>query len=125
MFPTAQPPLPSRPWDDLEPGPRPSQWTDPSTGQAIHSYSPDLFAAPSAPGIRSCGWDAMHAMTFLQHLGRDAFQASRDRDFSKAWKKNPETGETKPRMFPVGTPALERCQYAVLTHPQYTAALSS
>lgn len=123
MFPTAQPPSSSRPWDDLEPGPRPSQWTDPSTGQAIHSYSPDLFAAPSAPGIRSCGWDAMQAMTFLQHLGRDAFQASRDRDFSKAWKKNPETGETKPRMFPVGTPALERCQYAVLTHPQYTAAL--
>ncbi|SLN05568.1 Putative plasmid replication protein [Corynebacterium xerosis] len=123
VFPTAQPPSSSRPWDDLEPGPRPSQWTDPSTGQAIHSYSPDLFAAPSAPGIRSCGWNDMQAMTFLQHLGRDAFQASRDRDFSKAWKKNPETGETKPRMFPVGTPALERCQYAVLTHPQYTAAL--
>lgn len=123
VFPTAQQPAFSRPWDDLEPGPRPSQWTDPSTGQAIHSYSPDLFAAPSAPGIRSCGWDAMQAMTFLQHLGRDAFQASRDRDFSKAWMRNAETGETKPRMFPVGTPALERCQYVVLTHPQYTAAL--
>lgn len=123
VFPTAQQPAPSRPWDDLEPGPRPSQWTDPSTGQAIHSYSPDLFAAPSTPGIRSCGWGAVQALTFLQHLGRDAFQASRDRDFSRAWKKNVETGETKPRMFPVGTPALERCQYAVLTHPQYTAAL--
>lgn len=123
VSPTAQAPTFARPWDDLEPGPRPSQWTDPSTGQAIHSYSPDLFAAPSAPGIRSCGWDDIQAMTLLQHLGRDAFQASRDRDFSKAWKKNPETGETKPRMFPVGTPALERCQYAVLTHPQYTAAL--
>ena len=123
VFPTAQQPPPSRPWDDLKPGPRPSQWTDPSTGQAIHSYSPDLFAAPSAPGIRTCGWDAVQALTFLQHLGRDAFQASRDRDFSRAWKKNIETGETKPCMFPVGTPALERCQYAVLTHPQYTAAL--
>lgn len=120
---TAQQQGPARPWDSLEPGPRPAQWTDPSSGRAIHSYSPDLFAAPTEPGLRSSGWNQIQALTFLQHLGRDAFQASYDRDFSKAWMKDTVTGENKPRMFPVGTPALERCQYAVLTHPQYTAAL--
>lgn len=102
---------------------RPTAWIDPRDGSDVLHHDIDLFSPPSAPGIRSCGWDEVQALTFLQHLGRDAFQASRDRDFSRAWRKDPETGESTPLMYPVGTPVLERCQYAVLTHPQHTAVV--
>lgn len=102
---------------------RPAAWTDPRDGGAVRRRDVDLFSPPEAPGIRSCGWTDVQAHTFLAHLDRDAFQASRDRNFAAAWRKDPETGETTPRMYPVGTPLLERCQYAVMTHPQRTAVL--
>lgn len=102
---------------------RPAAWTDPRDGSELHRRDIDLFSPPEAPGIRSTGWSDVQALTFLQHLGRDAFQASRDRDFSRAWRQDPETGENRPLMYPVGTPILERCQYAVLTHPQRTAVM--
>lgn len=102
---------------------RPTAWIDPRDGSDVLHRDIDLFSPPEAPGIRSTGWTEVQALTFLQHLGRDAFQASRDRDFSRAWRKNPETGENTPLMYPVGTPLLERCQYAVLTHPQRTAVV--
>ncbi|MDN5585215.1 MAG: replication initiation protein [Brevibacterium sp.] len=102
---------------------RPSAWTDSLSGSAVQHRDVDLFSPPEAPGIRSCGWTDVQAHTFLAHLDRDAFQASRDRNFAAAWRKDPETGETTPRMYPVGTPLLERCQYAVMTHPQRTAVL--
>lgn len=113
------------PWAEFDEDPtmRPPQWTDPDTGQPFSSYSPDLFAAPTDLGIRSTGWTDIQSLSFLSHLGRDAFQACYDRDFSKAWMKDPETGGSIPRYLPVGTPALRRCQYAVLTHPQRTACL--
>lgn len=102
---------------------RPAAWTDPRDGTELHYRDIDLFSPPSDPGVRSCGWTEVQALTLLQHLGRDAFQACRDRDFSRAWRRDPETGETTPLMYPVGTPPLERCQYAVLTHPQRSAVL--
>lgn len=113
------------PWAEFNEDPtmRPPQWRDPDTGQPFSSYNPDLFAAPAELGIRSTGWSDIQALSFLSHLDRDAFQACYDRDFSKAWMKDPETGESTPRYLPVGTPALRRCQYAVLTHPQRTACL--
>ena len=111
------------PWADLLDGPRPSQWVDPTSGAPIYAQAPDLFAAPAEPGIRSCGWNEVQALTFLQHLGRDALQACWDRDFTKAWLINSTTGERSPRMFPVATEALAKCQYAVLTHPQRSAVL--
>ena len=97
---------------------RPSAWTDPQSGGAVQRRDVDLFSPPEAPGIRSCGWTDVQAHTLLAHLDRDAFQACRDRNFQAAWRKDPETGESKPLMYPVGTPRLEKCQYAVLTHPQ-------
>ena len=111
------------PWAGLLDGPRPSQWVDPTSGAPIYAQAPDLFAAPTDPGIRSCGWNEVQALTFLQHLGRDALQACWDRDFTKAWLINPTAGERSPRMFPVATEALAKCQYAVLTHPQRSAVL--
>lgn len=102
---------------------RPSAWTDSHSGGAVQHRDVDLFSPPEAPGIRSCGWTDVQAHTLLAHLDRDAFQACRDRNFQAAFRKDPETGETKPLMYPVGTPHLERCQYAVLTHPQRTAVL--
>lgn len=111
------------PWADLLNGPRPSQWVDAASGAPIYAQAPDLFAAPADPGIRSCGWNEIQALTFLQHLGRDALQACWDRDFTKAWLINSTTGERTPRMFPVATEALAKCQYAVLTHPQRSAVL--
>lgn len=102
---------------------RPAAWIDPRDGSELHHRDVDLFSPPADPGVRSCGWTEVHAYTFLAHLDRDAFQGSRDRDFSRAWRKDPETGETTPLLYPVGTPMLERCQYAVLTHPQRSAVL--
>lgn len=120
---TAQSQDSAGPWAGLLEGPRPSQWVDPASGTPIYAQTPDLFAAPADPGIRSCGWNEVQALTFLQHLGRDALQACWDRDFTKAWLTNSVTGERAPRMFPVATEALAKCQYAVLTHPQRSAVL--
>lgn len=120
---TAQQSTPVDPWDGLLSGSRPAKWVDPATGAPIYAQAPDLFAAPADPGIRSCGWSEVQALTFLQHLGRDALQACWDRDFTKAWLVNSATGERSPRMFPVATAALDKCQYAVLTHPQRSAVL--
>src|SRR5699024_10500476 len=50
-------------------------------------------------------------------------QASATRDFSHAWRKDPATGETTPKLYPVGSRHLQRAQYAVLTHPQRAAVL--
>ena len=120
---TAQQRSPAGPWDSLLDGPRPPQWVDPASGAPIYAQDPDLFAAPTDPGIRSCGWNEVQALTFLSHLDRNALQACWDRDFTKAWLINPATGERTPRMFPVATEALAKCQYAVLTHPQRSAVL--
>lgn len=120
---TAQQQSPAGPWGDLLNGPRPSQWVDPSNGAPIYAQAPDLFAAPTDPELRSCGWNDVQALTFLNHLGRNLLQACWDRDFTKAWLINPSTGEKTPRMFPVGSEALAKCQYAVLTHPQRSAVL--
>lgn len=108
---------------EIPPSTRPAQWTDRATGAPIYAHQPDLFAAPADPGIRSCGWNEVQALTFLGHLDRNALQACWDRDFTKAWLTNPATGERTPRMFPVATEALDKCQYAVLTHPQRSAVL--
>lgn len=120
---TAQQQSPAGPWDSLLDGSRPPQWVDPASGAPIYAQDPDLFAAPTDPGIRSCGWNEVQALTFLSHLDRNALQACWDRDFTKAWLINPATGERTPRMFPVATEALAKCQYAVLTHPQRSAVL--
>lgn len=80
---TAQQPAAVRPWDFLERSPRPSQWTDPASSRAIHSYSLDLFAALAELGVLSSGWNQVQALTSLQHMGRNALQASYDRDFSR------------------------------------------
>src|SRR5699024_3723279 len=83
----------------------------------------DPHARPESPGIRSSGWTDEHAHHLLATLDRDAFQASATRDFSHAGRKEPATGETTPKLYPVGSRHLQRAQYAVLTHPQRAAVL--
>jgi DNA-binding transcriptional ArsR family regulator len=104
------------------PSQRPQAWTEPD-GTPITSAPADLFSAPRSEQLVSNGWTDVQAATLLDHLGREALHASVDRDFSKAWRKDPTTGESTPRFYTVGSPALTRCQYAVMTHPQRSAVL--
>lgn len=113
------------PWADYgeDPASRPAQWIDPNSGQPFSSYAPDLFAAPESTVIRSSGWTELQAQSFLAHLGREVIQACRSRDFTTGWKTDPTTGQSKPRYVRINTKAMDRCQYAVLTHPQRSACL--
>jgi len=104
------------------PSQRPQAWTE-RDGTPITSAPADLFSAPRSEQLVSNGWTDVQAATLLDHLGREALHASVDRDFSKAWRKDPTTGESTPRFYTVGSPALTRCQYAVMTHPQRSAVL--
>src|SRR5699024_1615900 len=101
---------------------RPQAWTE-RDGTPIASVPTDLFSAPRTDRLVSNGWSDVQAAALIDHIGREAFHASVDRDFSKAWRKDPTTGDSKPRFYTVGSPALARCQYAVLTHPQRSAVL--
>lgn len=104
------------------PSQRPQAWTE-RDGTPITSAPADLFSAPRTEHLVSNGWTEVQAAALLDHLGREAFHASVERDFSKAWRKDPTTGESTPRLYTVGSPALTRCQYAVMTHPQRSAVL--
>ena len=104
------------------PSQRPQAWTE-RDGTPITSAPADLFSAPRTEHLVSNGWTDVQAAALLDHLGREAFHASLDRDFSKAWRKDPTTGESTPRFYTVGSPGLARCQYAVMTHPQRSAVL--
>lgn len=101
---------------------RPEAWTE-RDGTPVTSVPTDLFSAPNTEQLVSHGWTDVQAAALIDHIGREAFHASADRDFSKAWRKDPTTGDSKPRFYTVGSPALARCQYAVLTHPQRSAVL--
>jgi len=101
---------------------RPEAWTE-RDGTPVTSVPTDLFSAPNTEQLVSHGWTDVQAAALIDHIGREAIHASVDRDFSKAWRKDPITGDSKPRFYTVGSPALARCQYAVLTHPQRSAVL--
>lgn len=108
---------------DTPPDGRPPQWRDPAGG-ALLSRAETLFDAPAAPGeLVSNGWTQVDSFALTEHLGRKAIQGCKSRDFRDGWRKNTETEKISPRMYRVGTQALSRCQYAVLTHPQRTAVL--
>lgn len=113
------------PWVDYaeDPASRPAQWIDPDSGQPFSSYAPDLFSAAESTVIRSSGWTQVQAQSFLAHLDREVIQACRSRDFTTAWTTDAETSQTKPRYVRINTKAMDRCQYAVLTHPQRSAFL--
>ena len=104
------------------PSQRPQAWTE-RDGTPITSAPADLFSSPDTEHLVSNGWTDVQAAALLDHLGREALHASVDRDFSKAWRKDSTTGESTPRFYTVGSPALTRCQYAVMTHPQRSAVL--
>lgn len=102
---------------------RPAEWMDPD-GRQILSHADTLFSAPAAPGrLVSNGWGEVDALALTEHIGRRVIQGCKSRDFRDGWRKNPDTGKVSPRVYRVGTAALARCQYAVLTHPQRTAVL--
>ena len=86
-------------------------------------FSADLFDTHPDLALRSRGWNTEDAREFLAHLGRDNFQGSATRDFASAWIKDPDTGETQPKLYRVGTKTLSRCQYVALTHAQHAAVL--
>src|SRR5699024_3866157 len=100
----------------------PQAWTE-RDGTPITSAPADLFSAPDTEHLVSNGWTDVQAAALLDHIGREAFHASVDRDFTKAWRNDPTTGESPPRYYTVGSPALTRCQYSVMTHPQRSAVL--
>src|SRR5699024_9805231 len=83
----------------------------------------DPHARSESPGVPPAGRTDQVAHHPLAHLDRDAFQASATRDCAHAWRKGPATGETAPKLYPVGSRHLQRAQYAVLTHPQRAAVL--
>ena len=104
-------------------GRRPPEWVD-SEGRQVLSHADTLFSAPVAPGeLVSNGWGEVDALALTEHIGRRVIQGCKSRDFRDGWRKNPDTGKVSPRVYRVGTAALARCQYAVLTHPQRTAVL--
>lgn len=80
-------------------------------------------AAPAASPFRADGWTEDHAQALLEHIGRLTIHGSFDRNFAHAWTREPETGVTKPRLYPISSPWLERCQYAALTHRQHAAVV--
>lgn len=86
-------------------------------------FSADLFDTHPELALRSRGWTAEDRREFLAHLGRESFQGSKTRDFASAWIKNPDTGETQPKLYRAGSKALTRCQYVALTHAQHAAVI--
>src|SRR5699024_1674479 len=106
---------PATPSVTTSPSRRPQGWTE-RARTPIPSPTTHLFSAPRPEHLVSNGWTDVQAAALLEHIGREAFHASLDRDFSKAWRKDPTTGESTPRFYTVGSPALTRCQYAVMTH---------
>jgi len=53
----------------------------------------DLFSTSNTEQLVSNGWTDVQAAALLAHIGREAFHASVDRDFSKACHKDLTTGE--------------------------------
>ena len=86
-------------------------------------FSADLFDTHPELALRSRGWTAEDRREFLAHLGRESFQGSKTRDFASAWIKDPDTGETQPKLYRAGSKALSRCQYVALTHAQHAAVI--
>ena len=86
-------------------------------------FSADLFDTHPELALRSRGWTSEDRREFLAHLGRENFQGSKTRDFASAWIKDPDTGETQPKLYRAGSKALSRCQYVALTHAQHAAVL--
>src|SRR5699024_5585178 len=104
------------------PSQRPQAGTE-RDGTPITSAPAALCRDPRRVQLVSRWWTDVLAATLLDHLGREALRASVDRYSSKAWRKDTTTGESTPRFYTVGSPALTRCQYAVMTHPQRSAVL--
>lgn len=86
-------------------------------------FSADLFDTHPELALRSRGWTAEDRHELLAHLGRESFQGSKSRDFASAWIKDPDTGETQPKLYRAGSKALSRCQYVALTHAQHAAVI--
>ena len=86
-------------------------------------FSADLFDTHPELALRSRGWTAEDRRELLAHLGRESFQGSKTRDFASAWIKDPDTGETQPKLYRAGSKSLSRCQYVALTHAQHAAVI--
>lgn len=72
--------------------------------------------------LRSDGYTPDDASFLLRHIGRDALQGARGRDFAKGWRKG-KNETTIPTLYRAGSRSLNRCQYVVMTHPQRSAVL--
>src|SRR5699024_8946422 len=92
-------------------------------GNPITSAPADLFSAPDTEHLVTNEQTDVQSAALLDHIRLQAIHCSVDRDFAKAWRKDHTTGESTPRFYTVGSPALTRCQYAVMTHPQRSAVL--
>ncbi len=91
-----------------------SQW------DAAESIVGTRGASPSTLG--SFGVTEQDRNHLIAHLGRKSFQGSPTRNFKAAWRKDKD-GNTVPNFYRVGTDALARCQYVMMTHKQYAAVI--
>ena len=87
---------------------------------AIVLVTQHLGARPAQ--LYSTGATAEQRASLLAHLGRETLHGTPKRNFSAAWRKNPD-GTKTPRLYRVDSPALGRLQYVKLTHPQRAAVL--
>src|SRR5699024_8000854 len=100
----------------------PEHWATPD-GETLSSLPSNLLARHAQPHLVSSSWNDLDAQALLSHLGRKGLHASRDRNFKNAWIKDPDTGQTRPKLYRTNGDKLKRCQYAVLTHPQRSTVL--
>ena len=98
----------------------PRDGMDAPTWDAVHTIAGDLGARTTVFG--SWGATDNDRQQLIAHLGRKTLQGSPTRDFKTAWRKDKD-GNTVPKLYRVGTHAMRRCQYIVLTHKQRSTVI--
>lgn len=87
---------------------------------AVRLLIDELDARPLR--LHSFGAKDTDRQQLADHLARKALHGSPSRNFRSAWRID-EHGQRHPKLLRMGTKALSRCQYVVLTHPQRSAVL--
>lgn len=91
-----------------------------SNGKARTSAGPHVRIDTGGLDDTPAGYTDRDALR--DHLGREVIHGSIGRDFSKAYYLDAD-GNRRPRLYRVDSKAFTRCQYAMLTSPQYAAVL--
>ncbi|WP_018022970.1 replication initiation protein [Corynebacterium doosanense] len=81
-----------------------------------------LFTREQLGGLQDTPAGATDRDALLSHLGRDVLHVSKDRSFSRAYRRAKD-GSTVPLMWRTDSEGLGKFQYAMLTNKQYAAVL--